>query len=348
MTVIAAYPSQYNTWLPSLEDSNRLLVDFSRNPRDFALNKYMQIVPVQKTQGYYLVMTLEERMRLLDTNLSNFHWPDGADAPLGNNGTESFQFQLFKAYRYAYPFTLGDMAIDQAAWDISSQHLDIKAQQAMTARTQLCYSALTAASWGSNTASLSAAKWSAATTANLNIKTSLDTAITQILKATGGVVRRSQLQLVINPNVAKAMAESQEIVDYLKGSPFALPFIKADTSGGDGDDSALLYGLPPTYAGLKIVVDDTVKVTTKKGATTSQSFVFADTVAFITARRGSLEGLYGGPSFSTVTMFCYDKDDMSVEVKHDVENRRVFGRVVDTFVPIVTAPVSGYYFTSVT
>ncbi len=347
MALVPTYPGQFNTWIPSFEDSNRLLVDFSRNPKDFALNQYIQIVPVKKTLGYYLQMTLEERMRILDSNLSNFAWPDGNDAPIGNNGTESFQFKMFQAQRYAYPFNMGDMAIDQAAWDISSQHVDIKAQQAMTARTQLVLAvlALSTTYASAHRTNLSTAQWSAATTANLNIKRSLDTAIATILKDTGSVVKRSQLMLVINPNLAAAMAESQELVDYLKSSPSALAFVRGETS--EGKDNEQLFGLPSTYAGLKIVVENAVKVTSRKNAATLvQSFVLGDATAFITARPGELEGRYGGPSFSTGTLFVYDKDDMSVEVKHDADNRKVVGRVVDTVAVAATAPVSGWHFSN--
>lgn len=332
--------------MPSFEDSGRLLVDFSRNPKDFAVNKYLQIVPVKKTIGYFLQMTLEERMRLLDSTLSNFKWADGAPAPLGNNGKESFKFDAFSCQRYLYPFVLGDMAVDQAAWDISSQHLDIKAQQAMTARTQLAVTMFTtSASYGSHTTNLATAPWSAATTGNLNIKRSLDTAITGILRDTGAVVKRDQLQLVVSPNTAKAMAESQELVDYLKHSPAALAFVRGETSDG-AENSHLYYGLPPTYSGIKIVVEDAVKVTSKKGATAAQDFVLSSATPFITARPGGLVGQYGGPSFSTGTCFLYDKDDMSVEVKHDVENRRVQGRVVDTLAMVMTAPITGWYFSN--
>lgn len=326
-----------------------MLVDFSRNPKDFPLNKYIQLVPVKKSIGYYLKMTLEERMRLLDSNLSNFSWADGDDAPLGKGGTESFGFYQFQCQRFAYPFTLGDLSIEQAAWDISSQHLDIKAQQAMTARTQLCVAELTTSgNYGTHTSNVTAAKWSNATTANLNIKASLDTAVAGILKDTGSVVKLNQLQLVVNPNAAKAMAESQELVDYLKSSPTALAFVRGETSEG-AEQAHALFGLPPVYAGLKIVVEDAVKVTSKKGAATlAQAFVLGDTVAFITARPGGLEGKYGGPSFSTATLFVYDKDDMSVEVKHDVDNRKVNGRVVDNIDPVMTAPVSGWYFSNIT
>ena len=342
-----AYASQYNTWVPALEDSNRLLVDFSRNPRDFGVNKYMQIVPVKKTIGYYLEMTLEERMRLLDNTLRNFAWPDGGDAPLGKHGTEGFEFKQFNAQRYAYPFTLGDLAIEQAAWDISAQHLDIKAQQAMTGRTQLAITTMTTAAnyTTAHKKSLATEQWDAATTANLNIKRNIDYGVKQILKATGSVVKRNQLMLVVSPGLAAAMAESQELVDYLKGSPTALAFVRGETSEG-AEDAHALFGLPPVYAGVKIVVEDAVKVTSRKGATVVQAFLQDDALAFICARPGGLEGRYGGPSFSTGTLFVYDHDDLSVEVKHDVDNRKVAGRVVDTLASVMTAQISGFLFTS--
>jgi len=340
----AIYPGQYNTFIPSLEGSKRLLVDYSRNPKDFSLNKYITLVPTQNMIGYYTQMTVEERVRILNTNLSNFMWADGADAPLGNEGTESFAFVSFTTQRYAYPVSLGKLATDQAAWDIIGQHVEIKAQQAMTARTTNVITAIAGGSWGSNTASLASKQWSAATTSNLNIKTAIDAAVIQILKATGGVVRMKDLILVVNPELAVAMAESQEMVDYVKGSPDALRFIRGETS--DGDQQSVLFGLPSTYAGIKIVVEDAVKISTKKAATASYGFVMDKTKPFIVARPGSLVGKYGGPSFSTVTLFVYQNDDMTVETKLDQENRKTTCRVVDNFVPAVTSAISGYLFTS--
>jgi hypothetical protein len=344
----AIFPGQYNTFIPSLEGSKRLLVDFSRNPRDFSLNKYISLVPCPEMVGYYTKMTVEERMRILSTTLTDHQWPDGADAPHGNEGAESFEFLPFTCKRYVYPVSLGKLATDQAAWDIIGQHTEIKAQQAMTSRTQLVITELTtsgnwASSHTSTTTALAGGQWSAATTANLYIKKSIDSAITQILKSTGGVVKARDLKLVVNPNLAKAMAESQEMVDYLKSSPDALRFIRADTSEGEFRD--VLYGLPSTYAGVEIVVEDAVKTTNKKGATFASSFVLGDSTPFITARPGSLVGKYGGPSFSTCTLFVYQGDDMTVETKYDQDNRKTVVRVVDNCVPKLTAGISGYLFT---
>ncbi len=42
-------------------------------------------------------------------------------------------------------------------------------------------------------------------------------------------------------------------------------------------------------------------------------------------------------------LFVYE--DMTVEELHDVNNRRMDGRVVDDIAPALTAPASGVFFT---
>jgi len=347
----AIFPAQQNTFIPSHEESNRLVVDFSRNPDKFTLNQYIQIVPVEKPLGYYLKMTVEERMRITTTTLTEHLWADSNDAPNGSEGKESFEFLPFACTRYAYAVNVGYMSSDNASWDMLGQYANIRAQQAMTARTQLCLTALTTTgNYGSNYGTATAAgggKWDVATTSNLYIKKGIDYAVKAILKATGAVVTVDDLQLVVGPDLAAIMAESQEIADFVKGSPFALGYIRGDIPGKSGNNRR--FGLPETYAGVRLVVEDCVKVTSRKGASsTSSSFMLAATSAFITARPGGLVGTAGGPSFSTATLFVYNKDDMSVETRDDVDNRRRTIRVVDTIAPVVTAGSSGYLFTSVT
>jgi len=93
----------------------------------------------------------------------------------------------------------------------------------MTSRTQdVVLAAETSGNYATaNTASTTTAgggQWSAATTANLYIKKSINYALKIIGQATGGVVKPDELQLVANPNLAATMAESQELVDYLRDS----------------------------------------------------------------------------------------------------------------------------------
>jgi hypothetical protein len=139
----AAYPGGSNTFVPSHEASGKMVVDFSRNAKKFAIAKYAQLVPVKKNVGYYLKMTIDECARVLDASGNNFDWAPGNDAPHGNDGTESFEWKGFQTQRKAYAFNLDYLTVEQASWDILAQHGRIKAQQAMTVRTMLAIAAAT-------------------------------------------------------------------------------------------------------------------------------------------------------------------------------------------------------------
>ena len=52
----------------------------------------------------------------------------------------------------------------------------------------------------------------------------------------------------------------------------------------------------------------------------------------------------GSPSFSTFTVFL--KEEMTVESKHDRDNRRHLGRVVNDFAAKTVAPITGFLFTA--
>lgn len=343
----AVFPSGSNTFVPDLDASGRLIIGFSRNVKDFPLNRYVQIIPSKKTEGLYLNLTPEEAARLINSDGANFNWPDSADAPTGVDGTESFEFLNYKCQRKAYPVELGDLAVDQADWDISQAHINIKAQQAMTDRTLSVVTALTttgnyAASHTSAAASISgnSGTWAASTTARQDIKRSLNYAAELIMLDTLSVVKPEQLMLVLNPTAARTISQCQEIVDHIKGSPDALAQIR-----GEGRNA--LFGLPDRLYGYEVVIENTARVTTRKGATTSRSFVWPSATAVMCARVGALEGIAGGPNFSTCNLFVYSKDDMAVEVKKDVDNRKTKIRVVDNRVAKVVAPASGFVFTSI-
>ena len=83
-----AFPGQQNTYVPNVEASQGLVIDYSRNPNSFALNKYIQVQPVSQSKGYFVRMNVEEAGRLLNSNLSDHLWPDGDDEPSGEGQTE--------------------------------------------------------------------------------------------------------------------------------------------------------------------------------------------------------------------------------------------------------------------
>jgi hypothetical protein len=340
----AAYPSQSNVFVRDHDATNKMTIDFARNIRDFAVNQYVQVVPVKKIAGYYLKMTIEEAGRIQHTDLRNFLWPDGQPAPEGAEGTESFEYLGYETKRYAFPFQLGDLTVDQASWNILAQHASIKSRQAMTARTQL---AVTVATTTSNydsthvldipTISGNSGKWSESTTARGDIKRSLFTAAEKILDDTlAGITYDDQI-VVISSGLAAQIAESQELVDYIKSSPEAYAQIR-----GELPSRNKFYGLPDTLYGFKLVVEATRKVTTKKGATTARSSVLPIGTPFMCSRPGGLVGVADAPNFSTHVVFAHE--EMTVETLRDAPNRRTTGRVVENVVAATVAPVSGVLF----
>lgn len=347
MTVV--FPGgNVNTYVPSTEATNNMVVDFSRNPSKFAVNKYTKLMPVTKGVGLYTSMTIEERGRITQTNLAKHMWADGDDAPDFRGETESFEFLPYQTKRVAFGFRMGQKAAKQAAWDILAQHAGIKAQQAMTGRTQLAVTvATTAGNYpAANTSAVSSisgvtGKWDVSTTARLDIKRSIDHALDIIRLATLDAVSMDDFKLVMSPGCARKIAVSQEIADFIKGSPDALPYIK----GKLGPNAQ--YGLPERLYGVELVIEATAKVTSKKGATRVASYVLSDTTPFIVARVGSLEAgtdTNKGPRFDTITGFFLE--DMTVESKSDTDNRVEKGRVVDDYVYKMTAGISGFLFTA--
>jgi len=340
----AVHPGPSNVYIRSHEHSNKMVIDFARNIKKFAVNKYTQVVPVEKIGGYFLRMTVEEAGRLIHADLRTYVWYDGQEAPEGIDGNESFEFFPFTAKRYAYGFRLGDLTINQASWNILDQHASIHSRKAMTARTQLAISALT------NTANYSVShvldvsaianntgNWAQSTTARQDIKRSLQTAAELILDDTLAAIEMDDLVVVINSALAAELTQSQEITDYIKGSPDALAQVKGELPGEN-----TMYGLPNKLYGFPLVVEATRKVTSKKGATTAKSQVLAKATPFMVARPGGLVGVADAPNFSTCVGFA--QEEMTVETLRDANNRRTKGRVVDTITYDIVAPASGVLF----
>jgi hypothetical protein len=348
MTSTPVLPGGNNTYVRSFgEGSDKLVTGFSRNVKDFPLNRYIQQREVSLKSGFYLKITTEEAGRILDSNLSDFVWPDGSDRPQNNDGTEMFSFLPYNTQRYDFPYKLGFEARDQAAWGIVESHEAMKAQQAMTGRTVRVHGVLgNNANWESDhvkdvtTIDGVTGAWDTATSVNKFIQKSINYALDVIIKATLSVVRRKDMVLVMNPNTARSIAVTQEIAEYLKGSRYSLPQLRQGDS--DGFDE---FGLPPKLYGVDTVIEDSTKVTSRRGASARVAdYIMPDGVAYLLARPGGLVAPPGGgPSFSTLSLFL--KEDMSVQTFDDEKHRRTEGHVVDDQQPVITASASGFRLT---
>jgi hypothetical protein len=335
----AGFPAGNNTFIPSFDASGQLVIQYSRNPKDFAINKYTTITPVKKSIGYYLRITAEVAGRILNTDLKDRVWHDGNDAPSLTWGNESFEMQAFATTRYLSGFRLGYKSVDQADWKILASHAGMHAQAAMTARSQIAITALTtggnydsghnnsATTWGGG-------KFDVGTVATPYLKNGLLAMAEQIHKSTLGAVQPKDMIIVLNPTSARKLSASAELMDAFKQQPGVWKWTVDGEEVRNGR-----WGLPESLYGFQVVVEDAVKVTSKKGATRAVSYAFPDDTLIMVSRPGGLMGFEGSASYSTGHFFMYE--EMTVEQRDDPDNRRIQGRIVDDFDFKVVAPAAG-------
>jgi hypothetical protein len=341
------YPGDYNSYVPSHESTQGLIVDFSRNPSDFALNQYCKLFPVDFETGLYARFGRdgglpEEAARVLDTTLADVAWPDGNDAPDGNKFKELFQYVQYRTFRRANPWVIGDLTAAQSSWSLRDQYARAAAHLTMLQRTvQVVALATTSANYPTSHYSAvssitgNTGKWDVSTTARQDIRRSLHTAVNQIRLDTLGVVGIKDLVLVMSPNCAALVARSQEIVDYLKQQAGSIKIITG--KGGDGYNFVGDFELPEYLYGLKVVIEDSVKITNAKN----------DDTPFIASRPGALVGTDSrAPNFSTLSLFVWKENEMLVEEMHDDKHKRLEGRCIDNTVADMTAGAAGYLFTA--
>jgi hypothetical protein len=337
-----------NTYVPSTNAlaTGALQVEFTRAVNSFAITRYAQIVACNQQTGYYLRLDSDDNVRVTDIN--EFAWPLGNDRPVGK--MNQHDFVTFTAQRFAFPFYIPNETVKQAAWDIVAQHARSKAQLAMTARSMRTATALTNTAaqtafntagnyFANGTATAAGGPWTTAGSPDNRIQKGIQQALQRISLATGGAVRGEDINMVISPTIANSISQTSEVRDYVKNYPAALPFLQ-------GSDIFSRYGLPPNLFGVSVVVDDSVKVTSRKGAaSTTRSFVYGNSAVFL-SRPGGLMGVEGSTSFSTCQIFAFE--DMTVENWDDPKDRRIEGRVIDNSTSELVSPVSGVLVLDVT
>jgi hypothetical protein len=334
-----------NTFVPTFSPATgQIQIEFTRSVNRFPITQYSQIVPVQQMSGYYLRIDEEETARVVNTQ--DLQWPLGEDRPTGINS--DFEFNQFTCQRFQTSFNIPQETARQAQWDITASHARIAAAKMMTHRAYRAATALTNVGTGTpwTTSSnyfanatdlVSGLTGGIEGTGNDAVQKIIRAAIEKIVQNTVGVVGPQDILLIVNPITARLMATNDGVRDYIKNTPHALNFLK-------GDATFAAYGLPQNLFGLGgVVVDDTVRVSTRKSGANTRGFFYGTASApgmVFVSRPGGLVG-NEGPSFSTLTTFAYE--DMTVETMEDPWNRRVRGSVTDNSAVVVTAPLSGLY-----
>lgn len=327
------------TYIPDLDDSGRLQIEFSRNPKKFALNKYIKIQPVKRQVGKYLRIDEANHSRIVGGNLDQYIWADGHDRPVINNNGDQFELDEYRTLRRNFGEPLGDLAKEQADWDIGGISTRTMAQKAMTARTMLVHAGLSnAANWPAAHsinvgATVGLGAIDGALSTDPRIKKLFNRIVRQIMLATNSTVRRSDLNFVINPETALIMSETQEVIDVVKQSPDAKSMLTGTVGWTE-------YMLPEFLYGVRLVVEDAVVTTTPRGAATqTKSWVMGTGIGYMLSRPGALAAENDGPSYSTVTLMV--KEDMVVERLRENQHRRSHNNVVDDVGFANTAPIAG-------
>lgn len=327
-------------------------IAFVKKPEEFNINKWAQLTPVPQPTGLYSRLDRDNGVRI--SNIDQYVWADGADAPSGQYFTSRFTVSEFRTQRHAVPWQLGGQAVENAdLWNPKLVHMKEAVSLLMTLRTKRVYAkAEDTANWAGNTASattLGGGKWDVGTsTAPYFAKGILGAAIA-INLGTNGKVKINQLRAIINPNDAVKLGNSPEIRDYLKGSVHARMMLEDPFNAVNS-----MWGLPHYYQGVELIVDDTPWVTevmndtTTQEATTNRVYAKASDSIIIVARPGSLESELSTLSYSTIQIFYYRKVGlMQVKGEYDGYNEKWRGLVADQTGEYVTAPMSGYLVSDV-
>jgi hypothetical protein len=342
-------PGPGNVYVPGA--TNRV-VEYTRDPASFPFSQYVEIAPTDKESGLYKEINPTDAVTVV--SLADYHWPDGQPRPIG--APIPHRWLNFDAKRYNFPFRLGNLSVDQADDDIVASNARGMAAKAMTHRTLEAMTAGTASgNWGSNTAATvgpalggaaAGTTWYGADTTTRVIKESFALVAIAIQKATGGAVSGTQLGVIINPTTARKMALTGEINAYLTQHEQAM----SNLQGNDPQNLLNIYGMPPMLYGVRIVVEDAVRQTTRRDedASGTVSYCLADDKAIfftmdpVTAQPSgiNINPNAATQSYSTFTMFT--KEEMTVETKIEEWDRLTEGAVVDHRDIKIAAPASGY------
>lgn len=337
-------PASSNTYVPVALAKDKLVVDFARDPKRFKVAQYTQVVPVERDTGYYLYLDPDEAGRILNSDARDFVWYDGADARRSHAGTQEFEFRPYRTQRYILDFQIGWKAARQASWEIVARHAAAKAQQAMTLRTQLAANVLLDSTQYASDHVINATSgfgaWSSSTQTNMYVLKTLTAAAEKILDDTLGMVTKDDLVLVMGSGLAKKIAAAPELTEMIKYQA-GFDFLR-----GASERTNVSYGVPESLYGFKVVVDETRKVTSKKGGTRAVSSIWPDNQAVLLARPGGMEGAANVINFAACCLFMYE--EMTVEQKDDPDNRRISGRVVEDYDVRMVAPAAAVLITNIT
>jgi hypothetical protein len=339
------YAGPANVYTPAFDTQANLIINYSRNPKKFKINELMTLTPVSKQIGKYLRIKPEAQGNVTSTWNQSRRWADGAPMPLNEEGRQKHEFLEYFCERYFEGLAIGYQTEEQAIWNIVKSQSDALAGKMMTGLAVDAYAVLQDSGNYDNTATATVAgggKWDVATGSNPYIQNSLNYAVEKIQQSTMNAVGPEDLVLVLSPTLAKQMAVTSEIRDFVAQQQTSPAYIEGKLFSNQLGN----YGLPSILYGIKVVVDPLVRDTAAIGATTSKSFVAGSTTAYLISRQGALSSDVGGSNFSFLHCFTYTPEELRTDVVDDTVNLRKIIRVLHTRQVKAVATEAAFLFTA--
>lgn len=337
----------------------RLMVGYTWNEEDFALNNYSTVFGADKQKFFYNRWRSEDFVRVPQTTAVDMLWADGTDRPKADEKPR-FTSEAVELYRYGLYDFIGDMVEDYS--DIGSLipiMQDKFAARCMLVRALFAQTEITTstnyptghyyADYGdlandASTLGYPASYFGTAGTNTIADGTLNDGLIGKVIKhavklinrKTNGQVKPSDLVIVMNPNTADRLANSQEIRVYLAQQVNSIDVLQGEGATALWDT----FGLPKKLYGIKVMVDPTVYTNAKQDHVNAdtQSYVWADGLISIMARPGSVKGMPNSASFGSLAIWQHKKWAMKPTTSYDADNRRTKVMFEDMFQTVLVAP----------
>lgn len=342
-----------------------LIQGFIRNG-DLPFNKYVQYVPAPDVQFSYWRLDPDESVRLVDPN--KYAWAYDDYSPTGKGETMRAEMLESRIRRWSFPYTIGEQTIK--SW--KKQGIDPrniydrnKASQSRLHLANQIVSGLATANFGVNSATpqqllgasgpvyfnnSSGKELLSDDTPNPNyclVQNTFQAIKSYIVLGTNGALDGTELIAIMGPSTAKVLAKTGEMREVYKQSQFAERALPGNLRD---------WYLPESYAGFKLVVDDTVRCYVNQSADgtvadvtvpSQKGFVWdallPGTIIFA-SRPGGMDGQYGFQSFSTVQVYTLN-GNVRVEARSDNWNELVEARVVAENRVVFPAPTASFKLT---
>lgn len=169
------------------------------------------------------------------------------------------------------------------------------------------------------------------------LRTGVNSITAMIVAQSNGQVRPKDINVIIGPDTAIALAQSTEILDFIKQSVSAQVNLNQD-------DQYNQYGIPSKMFGVEWIVEDASYISAYPmggvGSPVRSWCVPAGTIIFA-SRPGSIEG--SAQSYATCMGFFME--EMTVEVFDEPKDRLTQGNVVENYDYEIVAPITGCVLT---